>query len=117
MCKKALLLIVLLCVCQSLSASALRCNSRLAKDGDSAFKFRQVCGEPDDIQTTVVYRRQAIRSLLGVDRKNNVVLSDEQTVAITVEKWIYNFGPNRFMRQVTFENGKAVSIEKLGRGF
>lgn len=115
--KQLISLIMLIMVCQSSEASSLRCNSRLVKEGDSAFKFRQVCGEPDDVQSTVVYRKRGIGSLIKTGKRTKVLLSDEETIAVTLEKWTYNFGSNRFMRLVTFENGKAVSIERLGRGF
>ena len=38
------------------------------------------------------------------------------TRVVQVERWTYDFGPNRFMRQVVFEDGQVVRIETLGRG-
>jgi hypothetical protein len=36
---------------------------------------------------------------------------------IPVEVWTYNFGPDRFMQRIRFENGVIVRIESLGYGF
>jgi len=36
---------------------------------------------------------------------------------IPVEMWTYNFGPDRLMQRIRFENGVVVRIESLGYGF
>ena len=36
---------------------------------------------------------------------------------VPVESWVYNFGPNKFMRKVRFENGIVADIETLGYGY
>ena len=33
-----------------------------------------------------------------------------------VELWTYNFGPNRLMQRIRFENGVVVRIELVGYG-
>ncbi|WP_168204049.1 DUF2845 domain-containing protein [Aliikangiella coralliicola] len=44
------------------SASAIRCNSKLANKGDSQYKFLKLCGEPDFVEKSVVYRTASISS-------------------------------------------------------
>jgi hypothetical protein len=34
-----------------------------------------------------------------------------------VEVWIYNFGPNKLMQRIRFEDGVVVRIESLGYGY
>lgn len=36
---------------------------------------------------------------------------------VTVDVWTYNFGPQEFMYEVTFENGRVTKIESLDTGF
>ena len=36
---------------------------------------------------------------------------------ITVDDWIYNFGPQEFMYEVTFQNGRVAKIESLDQGY
>ncbi len=43
-----------------------------------------------------------------------VVKSDTE---IPVEIWTYNFGPQRLMQRIRFENGVIVKMESLGYGF
>ncbi|NOY72350.1 MAG: DUF2845 domain-containing protein [Gammaproteobacteria bacterium] len=48
-------------------------------------------------------------------RVDNVKGSKQRTT-ITVDEWTYNFGPTRFLRILTFENGKLVKIRQGERG-
>jgi hypothetical protein len=34
-----------------------------------------------------------------------------------IEIWTYNFGADRFMQRIRFQNGVVVRIESLGYGF
>lgn len=36
---------------------------------------------------------------------------------ITVDDWIYNFGPQEFTYEVIFHNGRVARIESLERGY
>ena len=36
---------------------------------------------------------------------------------IPVEVWLYNFGPDKLMQQVRFEDGRVVKIESLDYGY
>jgi hypothetical protein len=36
---------------------------------------------------------------------------------VLVEDWGFNFGPNKLMRKVTFENGLVEKIKDLGYGY
>ncbi len=38
-------------------------------------------------------------------------------IEMPVELWTYNFGPNKFMRRIRFEDGLVVEIETLGYGY
>jgi hypothetical protein len=40
----------------------------------------------------------------------------ERERQITIEEWIYNFGPSEFMQMVVFEDGVAVAVKDLGYG-
>jgi len=36
---------------------------------------------------------------------------------VAVDDWIYNFGPQEFMYEVTFHNGRVARIESLDHGY
>src|SRR5688572_21443121 len=80
------------------SAHALSCSSRLIEVGDSTVRVRGLCGEPAEIRSVVEHRsRQVLQRVI-----NGVVVSDVQTVEVVIERWTYDFGPQRFMQELTF---------------
>jgi hypothetical protein len=93
-------------------AHAFRCGTRLVHEGDTRSQVIAKCGEPaETIEQQPVFRRPVIwirgRPFhLGPD-----------FVEVAVESWIYNLGPNKFMRRVRFEDGLVVEIETLGYGY
>lgn len=40
----------------------------------------------------------------------------EQEIETQIEEWVYNFGPQRFMQLLVFENGRLSKIQELGWG-
>lgn len=42
--------------------------------------------------------------------------SGSRKVIVTVEEWTYNFGPQQFMRVITFRNSMVVDIRTTGYG-
>ena len=93
------------------SAHAMRCGTRLVREGSTHTEVREFCGEPDDIITTTEVRQRTVHS-----RVAGVIVSDTIAVEVQVTQWVYNLGPQRFMRRLIFENGVLVEIEQLRRG-
>ena len=89
-------------------AYALRCGAKLVSKGDPQILVRVKCGEPDAIAQRVIYRTL---------RLSPHPHGDKIVEPITIEEWIYNFGPRRLMRQLWFEDGKLVRIRSLGYGY
>ena len=86
-------------------ANELQCSSLSISVGDSIADVVAKCGEPawKDKQKETSWERLDD----GTARK----------VYITVEEWTYNFGPDKFMRILTFRNGKVTNIQFGGRGY
>lgn len=107
---------ILVCACLALGAAgaaadSLRCGSRLVTDGDTTAKVEALCGRPESIERSEIWRRPVYwhrgwPHYLGPD-----------PVAVAVEYWIYNLGPHRLMRRLRFEDGLLVEIETLGHGY
>lgn len=98
---------VLLVVCSVLlpfPALAFYCGNKLVSEGDSAAQVLLKCGEPTRKE---VHREKIIKDA-DSDR--------EHRFAVTVENWFYNFGPQRWLYQLTFRNGSLVRIDTLGYG-
>lgn len=92
-------------------ADAMRCGSRIVRDGDTRAKVRQLCGEPTDIQTRTILRRPYY------DVHGRMVYFGDGLVEIPVEVWTYNFGPYKLMRRIRFVDGLIEEVETLGHGY
>lgn len=82
----------------------LSCDEHGFNLGDTRVAVLMQCGEP-------FWRDQRTEELIekqdnGTDRKTTVL----------IEEWTYNFGPNRFMRIITFRNGAMSDVRTGGYG-
>lgn len=91
------------------AAEAMRCGNRLVQRGDSRYQVRQLCGEPQDVVRSQALRQVTLQVVPGV--------FDTVAQAVPVERWTYDFGPNRFQRHLVFENGTLVRITTGRKGF
>jgi hypothetical protein len=80
------------------------CGDHVISVGDTRPDILNKCGEP--FYKTSRQEEQKERFEDAVSR----------TVVVTVEEWTYNFGPQRFMRVITFRNGTVVDIRTGGYG-
>ena len=92
-------------------ADAMRCGSRLVRDGDTQTAVRELCGEPSDVQSRSLMRRPSY-FLNG-----RYYYFGDALVEVPVEVWTYNFGPYKLMRRVRFIDGLVEEIETLGYGY
>lgn len=93
-------------------AHAFRCGTRLITKGDTRSEVQAICGEPAEIESRSVVLR---RPFVWVHGKLHTV--GDSFVEIPVDVWIYNLGPQKFMRRLRFEDGRLVHIETLGYGY
>lgn len=87
------------------SAHAIRCGNNLISKGDLAIQVKQYCGEP-----------------FWVDRWYDEIIFGEDTdfehrISNVIERWVYNLGPNNFIRFITIRNNRVVNIETGESGF
>jgi len=84
-------------------AFELRCDDGVVEMEDSKYLITHKCGEPTYTETSQVSRI--------AESRQGVV----QTF-VTVEDWLYNFGPQRFVVVLTFENDKLIGMRSFGKG-
>ncbi len=84
------------------SAESMRCGKRVISTGATKAKVLVTCGEP--------ILREVVQNL-GFGRLEFSFSTDSSITK--VEIWTYNLGENQFLRILTFEGSKLVSI-KLG---
>ena len=110
--RSAALLVIGMLACSPAFADGMRCGTKLVGEGDSRSEVAAKCGEPTDVvERRSVFRRPVI---WGYGRPMYV---GEDAVEVPVEVWLYNLGPNKLMRRITFEGGYVVEIETLGYGY
>jgi len=94
------------------SAHALECGSRIVVRGDREHQVVAVCGEPQSVVT-----RTETRTVYGAaPTPSGGHVGSAYTVTVQIDVWVYDFGPSRFMEELTFENGVLVSLRPIGRG-
>ena len=74
-------------------------------------EVRAACGDPTEVKRDSILRRPVIA------RQGQPVWVGEERVAVPVERWLYNFGPNRLMLRLRFEDGTLVEVRTLGYGY
>ncbi|MEW6443657.1 MAG: DUF2845 domain-containing protein [bacterium] len=96
--KRSLVVIAVLAlsVVPAADASGFRCGTSLITNGDLKARVLAECGEPtwvERIYDAVIVERGGIFWPLAVD-----------------EEWIYNLGPQEFVRILRFRDGRVVDI-------
>jgi len=107
------------CATFSARADSLSCDGRIVSTGDSRYDVRSVCGEPDDASQRVEYRTVRGRISGPCVREGGKLRcgqTREEAVEVVIDEWVYDFGKNRFIEYLTFEQGKLVSVRDGGYG-
>ena len=102
---------------QSARAEGMRCGSRLVSEGDSLYEVRERCGEPDAVSQRVEVR--TVRTFV-----NGPCIQDqgqlrcgqyiERAVEVVIDEWTYDKGTHKFVRYLTFEQGRLAKV-RTGR--
>ena len=94
-------------------AHAFQCDGKVISKRNTTFEVLRKCGEPDYIdrweeeRAVRGYGRSEMPRSGGIPETQVPIVS---VIHVQVEKWSYNFGPNKFMQVLRFENGKLVDI-------
>ena len=103
------------------TAAALRCGTKLVKDGMHEVEVIAICGEPTSKRTLgyairsfdVREHRPAVPGWTSSRSPGYYSFPTE----VMVTEYVYNLGPRKLMRRLDFEGGMLVSVETLGRGY
>ncbi len=93
----------------AVEAQALRCGTSLVSPGEHQLEVERACGKPLRVDQRISYPYRLV--------SDRPFLVDVFEIPIVIEEWIYNFGSNRFMTLLRFENGRLTTIETLEKGF
>lgn len=101
-------------------AAAFRCGSKLVKEGMHELEVVNICGQPSSVR----HLGYAVRN---VDIRAQRLTVPGWTISrspgyhsypaeVMVTEYVYNLGPQKFMRRLVFEGGLLVMVETIGRG-
>jgi Protein of unknown function (DUF2845) len=102
-----------------LAQADVRCDNQLLSTGATMYEAKSICGEPDDaIHRTESRSTTEEVSTPCADRNHRARCSKSvtHTTEIVVDEWTYDFGTNRFIVYLRFENGRLVGIRDGGYG-
>ena len=123
----SILSLVILCTTSSAQALAFRCNSYVIDVGMHKMDVMNKCGNPAMADRRIERRRfgahqHNIAGALPTFVQNTQVhinrgaIEYQREIEIQVEEWVYNFGPQRFMQLLIFEDGRLKQIQDLTYG-
>jgi hypothetical protein len=97
----------------SSQAEGLRCGEKLASNGASLYEVRAKCGEPADAQHSIETRTVQKKVLTPCANGARVCeVIESQSVLVSIDRWTYDFGSNRFVEFALFEQGQLVQVTK-----
>jgi hypothetical protein len=118
-------LLIALTMCLAQPALAMRCGTKLVNKGDHQSQVRKYCGEPTHVQVRTAYRSHSrTYSNSGMTVNGSSINNGSRAKVrggyseeVIIEEWTYNFGPNKLMRIVRFENGIVENVDETSRGY
>jgi len=106
-----LTLAAMACLPALATAQSIRCADKIISTGTTRAQVAALCGDPAQVDHKSVFK--GIATAVG-GQQNSVA---NASVEIQIEVWTYNFGPNKLMQRIRFEDGVIVRIESLGYGY
>ena len=105
-------ILVLAAMATATPAYALRCNRNVISEGNLTIEVLRHCGEPIQVEEWWETRPQQL-----YDYDLGYYIQQPLGKPVHMEEWIYNFGPRRLMRKLTFRDTELIKIESLGYGY
>lgn len=102
----------LLCA-ESAYADSMRCKERLVSTGLRMYDVSALCGPPDAVDQRIERRgiRRRVRVPCGPGGQALCETEINDAIEVPIEVWTYDFGRQRFLQYVTFEQGTVVRID------
>ena len=97
------------------SDKTLRCQSRLVSIGDARSEVLDKCGQPDQVAHWEEDHNSYVSQLYDYERERYQAPKLIKG-PIPVERWTYDFGANKFIVYLHFEDGRLIKIETGQKG-
>ena len=94
---------------------ALRCGNRVVSVGATAAEVTDKCGAPGHVEKWEEGGDGYVSQLF--DYETERYLAPRLIKApVRMERWTYDFGRNKFIRYLTFQNGRLIKIKTGDKG-
>jgi hypothetical protein len=93
------------------SAQSVVCAGKVINAGITQAEVSAKCGTPAQVD----HRTRTVGGTVVSGGQPGYVAGSSEDVQIDL--WTYNFGPNKLMQRIWFENGTVTRVESLGYGF
>ena len=104
-------------VTAALADGGLRCpGGRLVSTGDPMYEVRKKCGDPDAVVQRTEKRKIKTKVRRWISPTAHEDISEEREIEVLVDEWTYDFGSDRFVRYVAFEDARVVGVTTGGYG-
>jgi hypothetical protein len=116
--KMVLFLAVILLFCAA-DAFAFTCQGNFISTGMREYEVLDRCGDPTHVETwqEYVYTNARPSPYPQDDAGAGIIVLPGTIIAVTYERWVYNFGSKKLMPVLTFRNNKLIKIERGGYGY
>lgn len=94
---------------------SIRCDGRIVSIGAFREEVAAKCGEADHVEAWEEGPRTVYSQLFDYEREH-YILPHLIYGPLQMERWTYDFGSNRLIHYLYFQNGKLIRIETGGRG-
>ena len=103
------------------SHAAMQCDHKWIDVGASAYEVTSRCGEPvfqEVIREQVLGVSSSRLQVTNADTRSGVTLDFEEVAPEyrEIERWTYDRGRGKFIREVDFYNGEVIRIRTKDRG-
>lgn len=97
--------------------SGFRCpGGRLVSTGDHMYEVRKKCGDPSAVAQRTEKRKIKVKVRRWISPTEHEDISEEREIEVLVDEWTYDFGSDRFIRHVAFEDARVVGVTTSGYG-
>lgn len=85
----------------------MMCKGGIVSIGATSGEVTSKCGQPASSS-----QREDKRVADDAKKSGNRIIT-----TVSIDDWLYNFGPNQFQYRVLFENGRVARFESLDYGY
>jgi hypothetical protein len=93
------------------AAQSVVCAGKIINEGVTQVEVAAECGTPAQVD----HRTRSVGATVAGGTQPTYIAGSSEDVQVDI--WSYNFGSNKLMQRIWFEDGRVTRVESLGYGF